>query len=382
MLTIDGDRIVAIEARGARTADHDFGNAAILPGFVNAHTHLDLSGMSGVALPSADFTGWLRQVIAYRRQHSATDVAKSVQAGLLESVKAGTTLLGDISGDGASWAELAEAPLRAVVFRELIGLTKERAEAAWRMGQEWLGSCRPTPTCRPGLSPHAPYSARVSLIKAAASAGLPLAIHLAESEAERELLIEQSGPIVSFLQDLGVWDPLGLAKSPEHVLRLTASEHPTLLVHGNFLAPTAPIPPHSSVVYCPRTHEAFGHPPHPFREMLARGVRVALGTDSLASNPDLSILGEARFLRATHADLSGDTILKMATLSGAEALGWADETGSLDAGKSADFVVIALPNMDAVESHDLWLESSANVSETWFRGRRVWHANSNERPDQ
>jgi aminodeoxyfutalosine deaminase len=372
LLVVDRDYIVGVQSRDGRTADHDFGDAAILPGLVNAHAHLDLTGMRGIAPPSADFTSWLRQVVAHRRQRTSTDIADDIQAGLAASLAAGTTLIGDISGDGSSWAELAEAPLRAVVFRELLGLSKDRAEQAWRSAQEWLGSCALTQTCRPGLSPHAPYSARVSLIKAAAATGLPIAIHLAESSAERELLVDQSGPFVPFLQELGVWDPLGLAKSPEHVLRLTAGNAPVLFVHGNFLAATAPIPPHASVVYCPRTHEAFGHPPHPFREMMARGVRVALGTDSLASNPDLSILNEARFVRAIHPDLDGASILKMATLRGAEALGWADQAGSLETGKSADFVVVPLDGNGASDPHDLWLESDAEISETWFRGRRVW----------
>src|SRR5439155_6487571 len=98
----------------------------------------------------------------------------------------------------------------------------------------------------------------------------------------------------------------------------------------------------ASVVYCPRTHAAFGHAPHPFREFLARGVRVALGTDGLSSNPDLDILAEARFLHRKHPDLPGATLLRMLTLFGAEALGWAGETGSLEPGKAADLVVLPL----------------------------------------
>jgi len=333
--------------------------------------------MRGLAPPGEDFTGWLRQVIAYRR-HAQSDTPKSVRTGIAESLQSGTTTIGDISGDGMSGGELATAPMRSIVFRELIGLNKERAEQAWRSAQEWLGACPPTATCRPGLSPHAPYSARASLIKAAAGTSLPLAIHLAESAAERDLLTDQSGPFVAFLQDLRVWDPLGLAKSPEHVLRLTAGDAPVLLVHGNFLAPSAPIPPRASIIYCPRTHEAFGHPPHPFREMMARGVRVALGTDSLASNPDLSILNEARFLRALYPDLDSAAILRMATLSGAEALGWDGETGSLEPGKSADFVVVSIADRNVSDPHDLWLESEVEVCETWFRGRRVWPRDSSD----
>ncbi len=370
LLSFEGERIATVESAGARAADIDFGNAAILPGLVNAHTHLDLSGLRGLAPPSPDFPGWLRQVIGHRRSRSVDQIAADIRAGLAECLSSGTTLVGDISGDGSSWAALAAAPLRAVVFRELLGLPKDRAERAWQAAQQWLGECPPTSTCRPGLSPHAPYSARVSLIKAAAGSGLPLAIHLAESTAERELLADHAGPFVSFMQELGAWDPVGLANSPEHVLRLAVSSAPTLLVHGNFLAPSAAVPPNATMVYCPRTHDAFGHPPHPFRELRARGIRVALGTDSLASNPDLSILNEMRFLHAEQPDLRGDRLLQLGTLNGAEALGWADECGTLEQGKSADFIVVPLPDREAIDPHDLWLESDSDPAEVWFRGER------------
>jgi aminodeoxyfutalosine deaminase len=375
ILVFDGERIIGVEPHGSRKPDTDFGNAAILPGLVNAHTHLDLTGMRGLAPPTSDFTGWLREVIAHRRQRTPEQITADIREGISESLRSGTTLIGDISGDGSSWAELTEAPLRSVVFREMIGLLKDRAEIAWQEAQQWLGSCQPTPTCRPGLSPHAPYSVRVSLIKAAAGAGVPLAIHLAESAAERELLEDHSGPFVSFLHgliplldDIGVWGPVGLAKSPEHVIRLAATTAPALFVHGNFLAPTAPIPPNGTVVLCPRTHHAFGHPPHPVRELLARGVRVALGTDGLSSNPDLSILNEMRFLHADRPDLPGETILKMATLWGAEALGWGAECGSLEAGKSADFVVVRLGDESASDPRELWLEGDGEPSGICFQG--------------
>jgi cytosine/adenosine deaminase-related metal-dependent hydrolase len=371
VLVLDGDSVHAVEPHGARTPDLDFGNAAILPGLVNAHTHLDLSGMRGLAPPQPGFPVWLRHVIAHRWARTSDEIADDIREGLAESLQNGATLLGDISGDGASWVTLADAPVRAVVFREMLGLPKDRAERAWQAAQHWLGTCTPTATCRPGLSPHAPYSARVSLIKAAAQSGRPVAIHLAETAAERELLEEHAGPFVPFLQALGVWDPIGLANSPEHVLRLASGPGPTLFAHGNYLAPTAPVPPSATVIYCPRTHAAFGHPPHPFRDWIARGVRVALGTDSLASNPDLSVLNELRFLHADQPDLSGDLLLRLATVNGAEALGWADECGSLTPGKSADFVVIPLPDRDAADPYDLWLESKAPPSEVWFRGTAV-----------
>lgn len=369
-VTIDGERILAVETQGARQADVDLGNAAILPGFVNAHTHLDLSGLRGLAPPSPDFTGWLRQVIAHRRRRAPEQITQDIQTGLAESLRFGTTLMGDISGDGGSWEMLTEAPLRAVVFREFLGLPEDRASGAWERLERWLASHTDTPTCRRGASPHAPYSVRSSLFFAASTAGVPVAVHVAETAAEQELLILRHGPFVPFLQDLGVWAPEGLAKDTDHVLRLLNNPFcPTLIVHGNFLSATATIPRNSSLVYCPRTHAAFGHPPHPFRDFLARGVRVALGTDSLASNPDLDMLAEIRFLHEHHPDVRGATLLRMATLAGAEALGWADDTGSLTPGKSADLTVLPLPDREEFDPYHLVLDSDEPVRDTLWHGQ-------------
>jgi cytosine/adenosine deaminase-related metal-dependent hydrolase len=365
-----GERIVAVEPHGTRQADVDFGNTAILPGFVNAHTHLDLSGLRGQAPPSPDFTDWLRQVIAHRRSRTPEQIQQDIQVGLAESLRFGTTLLGDISGDGSSWEILTRAPLRAIVFRELLGLPADRASGAWERLDRWLASRADTPTCRRGVSPHAPYSVRSSLFFAAASARVPVAVHLAETAAEHELLLQRRGPFVSFLQELGVWAPEGLADDTDHVLRLLQNPWAlTLLVHGNLLSVTAAIPPNASIVYCPRTHAAFGHPSHPFREFLARGVRLAIGTDSLASNPDLDVLGELRFLHQRYPDVPGATLLRMATLAGAEALGWADETGSLTPGKSADLVVLPLLNQEQVDPHLLFLESARTERRVLWRGQ-------------
>lgn len=370
ILIIEGGRVLDVLPAGACTADIDFGDAVIIPGLVNAHTHLDLSGAVGATPPSTDYISWLRQVIAFRRAMSADDVQAAIDTGLAESMRSGTTLIGDISGDGSSWAPIAASPLRAVVFRELIGLPKDRAEQAWQSAQTWLGTTRETSACRPGLSAHAPYSARISLIKAAAHAGLPCAIHLAEFAGERELLVDHAGLFVPFLQEFAAWDPLGLAKGPEHVLRLLEGSAPVLAVHCNYLAESAAIPANVSLVYCPRTQAAFGHPLFPLSRWLQRGVNVALGTDSLASNPDLSVLEEMRFVRRRHPELEGTAILQLATLAGALALGFGNECGSLAAGKHADFVVMPAAG-DCDDPHDLFLTGERSPREVWIGGKRV-----------
>ncbi len=371
VLTIAGKRIVSVEPAGRRTADVDLGAVAILPGLVNAHTHLDLTGLRGQCPPSADFTGWLRQVIRHRRSVTPEQIEADVRAGLAESLRHGTTLLGDVSGDGGSWDALANAPLRAIVFREMLGLPEAKASGAWQRLDHWLESRLATSTCRPGVSPHAPYSVRAALFFAASTRGVPVAVHLAETAAEQELLVFRRGSFVSFLRDLDVWAPDGLAEDTAHVLKLLNGLSPTLLVHGNYLASSASIPRNSTIVYCPRTHAAFGHPPHPFRDFQARGVRVAIGTDSLASNPDLSVLAEIRHVHRQYPDVPGDTLLRMATLSGAEALGWADETGSLQAGKSADLIAVPLAPGANRHPYERLLESDYPVQRVLFRGQWI-----------
>lgn len=370
VVTIRDDRIVAVSPRGDRTADEDLGNAAIIPGLVNAHTHLDLSGSRGLIPPTdpARFTDWLRDVIAYRRTRTAEQVRDDIRAGLDECLNYGTTLVGDISFGGDTWEALAEAKVRAVVFWELIGLSVERAEAARSSALEWVQRHAGTATCRPGLSPHSPYSARESLMRGAGRE-MPVAIHLGESPGELELIRSRTGPFVPFLQQLGAWDASGLIRSFDDIFTANREARHALFVHCNYLEEECArfFDSGISLVYCPRTHAAFQHPEHPFREFLNRNVRVCLGTDSLASNPDLDVLAEARFVHRLHPDLPGEQLLRMATLSGAEALGWVDVCGSLTPGKSADLVAIPLPQRDG-EPYELLFADQQGERRTMFRG--------------
>jgi cytosine/adenosine deaminase-related metal-dependent hydrolase len=330
--------------------------------------------MRGAAPPSPDFTAWLRTVIGHRRLQTLEETQEAIRAGVQESSRHGTTLLGDISALGLSWASLEKAPLRSIVFFELLGLPAERAQAALAAAKEWLETHPATPTCRPGLSPHAPYSVRNSLFtdasRLAAFHHAPLATHLAETIDELELLRARRGPFVSFLNELGVWDPTGLGKSAGDIVDRCGDCQRKLFVHANYLNPEVRLPQDSMVIYCPRTHHAFGHARHPFRELVARGIRVALGTDSLASNPDLDVLAEARFIHRLYPDFSGQELLRMATLSGAEALGFADVAGSIEAGKSADLAVVPLPAGDG-DPYELLFGLAEPVRGVMFRGKWI-----------
>jgi aminodeoxyfutalosine deaminase len=371
-ITIQGDKIVAVEPAGTRSADEDLGKVAILPGLVNAHTHLDLSDARGKIPPTPDFTAWLRGVIQHRRGQTLEHVQQAIRDGICESTTRGVTLLADIAAGGQSWELLACAPMRALVHFEMLGLTLERALDSTDLALAWLRHHRSTSACRPALSPHAPYSFRAEFLpqiaRNVAGIGRRVSIHLAESAAECELLYRQTGAFIPFLLDLGVWDRTGLARNLGHVIEFLSSAEELLLIHCNYLPNDIPIPKHAAVGYCPRTHAAFGHPPHPFREFLKRGVRVVLGTDSLASNPDLDILAEARFVAARHPDLAGETLLRMITLDSAIALGWGDVAGSLTPGKSADLVVLPLPDRDDADPHRLLFDSESRARRVLFRG--------------
>jgi cytosine/adenosine deaminase-related metal-dependent hydrolase len=195
---------------------------------------------------------------------------------------------------------------------------------------------------------------------------VPVAIHLAETRDELQLLERQDGPFVAFLLEVGVWDPSGLARGISDVMEIFAGRE-TLWVHGNYLNAETTGAPCGTLVVCPRTHAAFGHTRHPLPTMLARGWNIALGTASLASNPGLDMLGEIRHLRREYPEVSADLCLQWATLGGARALGWDAETGSLTPGKSADLVVVPLAEGDGDPLEKL-LESGGQVESVLCRG--------------
>jgi cytosine/adenosine deaminase-related metal-dependent hydrolase len=210
------------------------------------------------------------------------------------------------------------------------------------------------------ISPHAPYSTPWTLIRScvelARAQDRPLAMHVAESPDERELLLHGSGPFADSLRSIGVWQEGLFPWGPQPVtelIRMLGRAPRGLIVHGNDLQVDEMDAlagyPNLTVVYCPRTHDFFRYPPHPVGQLLAVGVRVALGTDSRASNPDLSVWGEVQFLLKHRSDLDPHAILTMATVNGAQALG-RPELGGLCEGNVAKFGVVAsrAPSVDCL----------------------------------
>jgi cytosine/adenosine deaminase-related metal-dependent hydrolase len=390
LLGIDRRKVAFVASGSERKADLDLGNVAITPGFVNAHTHLELSSLNGPGTaPGAveNEVQWLRRVVDQRRGSSEESLRAAANRNVAALIAAGTSLVADTTTAGLSWDAIAAAPLRAVVFSELIGLRRERGLQTCADTWNWLSTIQPdvqvAACARPGLSPHAPYSTSGWLYHRAAESRLPCSTHLAEMPEELELLRTRRGPLREFLESLGAWDDEWepISQNPaDYVRRGKLREVDWLVAHGTYLDPAdfwqlrpeaAPNGQRVAIAFCPRTHARFGHAPHPYRTLLERGVIVCLGTDSLASSPTLSILDEVRFLRQQDPTLSGPLLLSMATLFGAWAMRSEAITGSLKKGKSADFAVIALPDRDAADPHELLFESELPVIASAFEGKWV-----------
>jgi cytosine/adenosine deaminase-related metal-dependent hydrolase len=193
-------------------------------------------------------------------------------------------------------------------------------------------------------------------------------MHLAETREELELLQSGSGPLVPMLQSFNAWYPDAIPRGsrPLDYLRIMAQSHRALVIHGNYLAPDetaflAARTARMSVVFCPRTHAYFGHEPYPLRTLLAAGVNVAIGTDSRASNRDLSLWEELRHIHCHFADVAPADILRMGTLNGAIALGVDADFGSLTPKKSARLALVPLPDCDDRDPHELLFASSSGA---------------------
>jgi aminodeoxyfutalosine deaminase len=383
-LTIEHGRIAWVGSSTDRSCDMNLGNVAIVPGFVNAHTHLELASLSPPGCDEENEVSWLRHVVAQRRAGQDETIRATAKRNVQAATEAGTTLLADIATAGVSWESVAAAPLRAVVFAELIGLKRNRGLEISEMAWNWLGSIRPeaqvAACARPGLSPHAPYSTAGWLYHKAVASRMPLSTHLAEMPEELRLLQHRDGPLRGFLEDLGAWDdewePIG-PRPADYVRKGELRNADWLIAHGTYLEPddfwqlrpeAAPEGRRVAVAFCPRTHARFGHAPHPYRALLERGAIVCLGTDSLASSESLSILDEIRFLHGRDESLSGALLLTMATLFGAWALRAETTTGSIKPGKSADLAIVSLLNCDLEDPYDLLLESECPVISTVFEG--------------
>ncbi len=233
-----------------------------------------------------------------------------------------------------------------------------------------------------GLSPHAPYTVHPDLLADTVELSIrheaPLAMHLAESLEEIEFLRDGSGRFRELLDSRRVYDPASRPRGsrPLDELLVLSRAHRALVIHGNYLDDEeieflGQNRRQMALVYCPRTHAWFGHAPYPLEKMLAAGAIVALGTDSRASSPDLSLLAEMRHVARTFPALSRATVLELGALAGARALGRDAEIGTLEPGKLANLAAIRLPEEKSADPHEMLLDCDGEVAGTWIRGNKV-----------
>ena len=296
----------------------------------------------------------------------------------MESWQSGTTILGEISTVGWSSANYAKPGFKGVVFQEVLGLHPERIRQQTELARSHItdteGEAR-------GISPHAPYSTHLDLVRESVEiaklTNCPLAMHLAETKAELELLCQGSGEFREMLIDFGVWrdDLFQSPLKPLDYLELLSNAPCSLVIHGNYLDERElkflASQPQMTLVYCPRTHAAFGHSEHPWRRLIDLGGRVAIGTDSRASNPDLSLFAELQFLAASRTDVTHLDLLRLGSRNGRIALSFKPHSENE---APADFTLIQLADSVQRSPQPELFGPTNRVCGTMVNGRWVWLA--------
>ncbi len=344
-VALEDGRIVAVgpanELEGER---RDFPEAAIVPGLVNAHTHLEYAVYAGFG-DGLPFGPWLHTHIERKARIGWDEFVAIARLGAAESLASGVTTVGDASFSGAAAVAAAELGLRAVVYLEIFGADASRVEGLHARIEALEGEAGERVLL--GVSPHAPYSVSADVYGAAYSLGRPVATHVAESDDETEFMLHGEGPIAAVseidppgstaVRHLAAHRLLEQRVVAAHCVKVDEEEIELLREHD------------VAVAHCPRSNALLGCGVAPLRELLDAGLRVGLGTDSPASTPSLDMWEEMRAAvytaraRAERPDaLGASEALELATLGSARALGLAGEIGSLAAGKRADLAVVSL----------------------------------------
>jgi aminodeoxyfutalosine deaminase len=327
----------------------DLGNSAIVPGFVNTHTHLELTQLHKCINYNGDFTDWIRQLVKVKKDWSENEYLSSIREGIKKSLESGTTTVADITRNGLALYELQKSRIRKTLFYELIDFNPDSAESTINNFKEEINRIKHDDLFSVGIFPHTPYTASRKLYKGCRRVsdelGVSIATHIAETNDEIEFLTRGTGKFVSLLKDfdmLNNWKPPGL-KPVNYLKNIGFLKNGCMLVHCNYLSEEEiglVEESNSTIVFCPRSHKYFRHKDHPFYKLENRDINIALGTDSLASNDSLSILDEMKYIYSQHKIVNPQDILYMGTIAGATALNMADSIGKLEPGFDADITVI------------------------------------------
>jgi aminodeoxyfutalosine deaminase len=404
-IAVSDDRIAAAGNRQTllkqfpEAAVQDFGPAAIVPGFVNSHSHLELTAMRGLLEnEESDFFAWLKKLTVTRLERmNADDLIVSAQWGACEAARAGVTCVADASDSAfESMNALRAVGLRGIVYQESFGPDPRLAQENFAKLQTKISQLRERETSlvKCGVSPHAPYTVsgpQLEMIaRFALAEDLPLMMHAAETLMEVTLLREGRGVFADGMKSRNIdWQPPGV--SPIEYLKqhdILATQ--PLLAHC-IQVDTADIETLSEtqtrVAHCPKSNSKLGHGIAPLTKFVEQGITVGLGSDSVASNNVCDLLDEARYAlllarsgvgESTAAcSLSAQNVLQMATQGGAQALGLEKQIGALKEGMQADLVVVGLNGAQQVPVYDpvsalIFSSGARDVMLTVVAGREVY----------
>lgn len=364
----------------------DLGASIIHPGWVNAHCHLDLTDLAGHITPPRSFADWIKALLGAKGGWSYSEFAASWLRGAQQLIRSGTTTVANIESVPEMLPDVrAGTPLRVWSLLELTGVRRQRDPADLvTHAVELLESLPHTPG-GVGLSPHAPYSTPPRLLSLATAAarqhGWLVATHIAESAEEFDMFVHRSGALHDWLAPQRSMEDCGLGSPLAHCARHDLLHPDLLVIHANTLTRDDMdllVRSGASVVHCPQSHDYFQHPRFRFAELRAAGVRVCLGTDSLASVRKLgrkyhrlSMTDELRAFCGEPRGLSPRELIQLATLHGAHALRLHNLAGELRADAWADLAVIPYEG-STPEAEAAVLAHSGDVAGTMIDGNWAW----------
>lgn len=402
-VAVDETRIVAVGAKKEIAAKfpeaeiEDFGEAVIMPGLINCHSHLEITAMRGFLDDvEADFYAWLMKLTKTRAEHlTEADIKIAALAGALEGARSGVTCFGDIGRFGvAGFEALKTNGLRGVLFQETeFSPVNEQANEAFEKLEEKFLALKETETelVRVGLSPHAPYTVSRKLFEKitdySLSENVKISVHVAESNQETEFFETGAGFFGELYQKMNLEWNVPRTSPVEYLAEIGVFQSKPLLAHCvkvsdkdvELIAASD-----SRIAHCPKSNAKFGHGIAPLERFLDAKIRVGFGSDSVASNNICDILEEARFaaLSARNLEnkkrfLTAKEIIETATLGGANALGLEKEIGSLENGKQADLIVVALNNLSQMPVHDvysalLFASNARDIKMTMVAGEEIY----------